>query len=116
MKKIFMYYRVYQNGTAVSPMSANDFKSNVIAARDGKPSSYHLPFGDSMFYEYPGLIVAMEMAKAGALSYINLLLKEGAKGLERLKQYRVDNYENLNIVLVESNIRKLETAMLLNKS
>ena len=69
---------------------------------------FKLPPDDAMFTGYADKAHAMEMAKAGALKYIDVLISEGSKGIEKLKQYREDHYEDLNTNLLDANIRKAE--------
>jgi len=122
MKKHFFtkYYRVYKNDTAVTEVSVNDFKR--VPSRHFKvglataklvdvPCSipyleYSLPPDDSMFYGYLDKATAMEKAKAGALAYIGRLVEEGEAGIKKLAQYRTEHYEDLNIHLLDANIRK----------
>jgi hypothetical protein len=61
-----------------------------------------------MFYGYPKLVTALKKAKAGALVYIEHLIRRDAEGLPALLQYRMDHYEDLNINLVEAAIRRVE--------
>jgi len=37
---------------------------------------YSLPLDDSMFYGYMDKVTAMERAKAGALNYVNTVIRE----------------------------------------
>ncbi|WP_207423295.1 hypothetical protein [Desertivirga brevis] len=106
----FKYYRVYKNRTEVAEVSVNDFHRPIPKGKERSlgSTSYHLPSDNMMYYEYTGIVGAMERAKSGALKYITALIKEGEAGVARLLQYRVDNYENLNVSLVESNIRRIE--------
>lgn len=106
----FKYYRVYKNHTDVAVVSTNDFNGAYQKNKDAATDvpCYHLPPDYMMYYEYTGLINAMERAKSGALRYIDSLIKTGEKGKSKLYQYRMENYENLNINLVESNIRRIE--------
>ena len=103
------YYRVYQHDTAVTKVSANDFKQ-VITHIAFSPV-YSLPTDGTMFYGYLNQIEAMEKAKAGALAYINEIIKKVDEGIDQLKQYRIDHYEDLNINLLDANIRRLEQEM-----
>jgi hypothetical protein len=54
-----------------------------------------------MFYGYLSKIKAMKMAKAGALSYINTIIKQVQQGINVLIQYRSDHYVDLNVGLLE---------------
>jgi hypothetical protein len=103
------YYRVYQHDTAVTKVSANDFKH--VITRIAFPPAYSLPTDGTMFYGYLNQIEAMEKAKAGALAYIEGIIKKVDEGIDQLKQYRVDHYEDLNINLLDANIRRLEQEM-----
>jgi hypothetical protein len=119
------YYRVYKNDTAVTEVSANDFKPvlrrrfkrglpviglmDVLCQMPG--FQYSLPPDDDMFYGYTDKVTAMEKAKSGALKYINHMIKEVEQGIKKLVQYRNDHYEDLNVNLLDANIRKLKKEM-----
>jgi hypothetical protein len=103
------YYRVYQHDTAVTKVSANDFKQ--VINQTAFPPVYSLPTDGTLFYGYLNQIEAMEKAKAGALAYIEGIIKKVDEGIDRLKQYRMDHYEDLNINLLDANIRRLEQEM-----
>jgi hypothetical protein len=64
-----------------------------------------------MFYGYLDKAVAMEKAKAGALAYINQMVKEVEKGIKKLEQYRDDHYHDLNINLLDANINRIKKQM-----
>jgi hypothetical protein len=116
------YYRVYKNDTHVSEVSVNNFKPVAlrhfkrgmpVASITDEPSpapyfQYALPTDGSMFFGYVSKVVAMEKAKAGAIAYINLMIGNVEQGIEQLRQYRSDHYQDLNVNLVDSNIRRLE--------
>jgi hypothetical protein len=116
------YFRVFQNDTAITEISTNDFlplklkpnKKNWLIGETGKilcpiaDVKYRLPAGGALFYGYNSREKAMEMAKAGALKHINLLIDEGKPGEKALYQYRFDHYEDLTVNLVEANIRKIQ--------
>lgn len=70
-----------------------------------------LPSDNSMFYGYMSRITAMERAKAGALKYINNMIREIEQGIKKLIQYRNDHYEDLNVNLLDDNIRRLKREM-----
>ncbi len=106
MNDIMRYYRVFRNDTSVTEVSVDDFSSSHAVCFK-KNTVYSLPL-EGMFYGYSNKIHAMEMAKAGALKYIGLLIEQGEPGVERLKQYRMDHFLDLNINLTESNTRNLE--------
>ncbi len=121
----FKYYCVYKNDTTVTEVSVNDFKPvlhrlfkrglPVTGFMDGlgqMPSfQYSLPPDDDMFYGYTDKVTAMEKAKYGALNYINNMIKEVEQGIKKLVQYRNDHYEDLNVNLLDANIRKLKKEM-----
>jgi hypothetical protein len=60
-----------------------------------------------MFYGYTTQVKAMEMAKAGALRYINSLIDLGEAGEKQLLQYRTDHFEDLEVNLVYANIETI---------
>lgn len=118
------YYRVYKNGTSVTEVSANDFLPRLLSTKSvltsGKPvdvlcsipsQQYSLPADGAMYYGYLDKIKAMEMAKAGALTHIEIMIKYVEDGIEKLRQYRYDHYQDLNFTLLEDNIRRLSTAL-----
>jgi hypothetical protein len=117
------YYRVYKNDTAVTEVSVNDFKSVMpgrfranLAAKGPRDVMcsiplYYLPSDENMFYGYLDKAVAMEKAKAGALAYINQMVKEVEKGIKKLEQYRDDHYHDLNINLLDANINRIKKQM-----
>ncbi|MFC0515192.1 hypothetical protein ACFFGT_13320 [Mucilaginibacter angelicae] len=108
------YFRVFKNDTVVTEISTNDFQrlklrpvkenwligdtTEVLGTIAGR--LYTLPVNSPLFYGYATRSKAMEMAKAGALNYIDKLIDEGASGEETLLQYRRDHYEDLHINLV----------------
>ena len=118
------YYRVYKNDTAVMEVSTNDFKP-VLQRRFGKKPAlvtgpedvlcsiplYSLPSDENMFYGYLDKAVAMEKAKTGALAYINQMIKEVERGIQKLEQYRDDHYHDLNINLLDANINRIKKLM-----
>lgn len=108
MKKMNKYYRVYLNDTSVTEVSANDFSRRNIQRLSS--DVYSIP-REGMFYGYSDRIHAMEMAKSGALSYINSMVKQVQAGIDKLIQYREDHYQDLNVNLLEASIRKLEKEM-----
>lgn len=116
-KNVFKYYRVFKNDTSVTEVSDNDFKPfkkkwiirNPVGALMVLPQNwYSLPIDAAMFYGYTDKIHAMEMAKAGALKHIEVLISQTVHGITALKQYRVDHYDDLNENLLDGNIRKLK--------
>lgn len=124
-RPLFKYYRVFKNQTAVTVISTNDFKPvepvqfsaglPVNMRTDGKTSTLYfrfmLPDDEHMFYGYNSRVKAMEMAKSGALSHINNMIAEVVEGIKKLKDYRSQHYQDLNITLIDANIRKLEREM-----
>jgi len=118
------YYRVYKNDTAVTEVSANDFKPVLQRRLGTKPADvtgprdvlcsiplYSLPPDENMFYGYLDKAIAMEKAKAGALVYINQMVKEVERGIQKLEQYRNDHYDDLNVNLLDANINKIKRQM-----
>ncbi len=114
------YYRVYKNDTTVTEVSTNDFiplttrhfKAGLVTGPPvdvlcSIPSYYFLPVGNAMYYGYATKIKAMEMAKAGAIKHINVMLKAGLSRNTELMQYRCDHYTDLNVTLREANINTL---------
>lgn len=119
------YYRVFKNQTAVTEISTNDFKpSHFIRFKRGLPLAfsekdmavflafcYSLPADQEMYYGYTSKTRAMEKAKEGALTYINRMIDEVVQGIKKLKDYRSEHHPDLNITLLDANIRKLEREM-----
>jgi hypothetical protein len=119
------YFRVFKNDTAVKEVSANDFKPvrpKEFKHRDSAESPskmlylssyvrYSLPDDTQMFYGYKTQVEAMKKAKAGALGYLNKMIKDVELGIQKLKRYRADHYDDLNFTLLECNIRRLEKEM-----
>ncbi len=107
---IFRYYRVYQNRTAVTEVSVNDFrpvpKTPLVFG-----GSYSLPEKNDLFRDYVDRAEAMEQAKLGALAHINEMISEVEVAIARLINYRNDNHEDLNVNLLEANIRKFKRQM-----
>jgi hypothetical protein len=118
------YFRVFKNDTVVTEISTNDFRrlklrpvkenwligdtTEVLGTIAGR--LYTLPVNSPLFYGYATRSKAMEMAKAGALNYIDKLIDEGASGEETLLQYRRDHYEDLRINLVYDRIENEKRA------
>lgn len=114
------YYRVFEHDTAVTAVSANDFK--VLAIRKfkrGLPVSqtaqvavagfqYSLLPEGSRFYGYLDQQEALAKAKSGALAYINLLTRAIEAARNKLEQYRFDHYEDLNFNLVPPDLYRLK--------
>jgi hypothetical protein len=116
------YFRVFKNDTAVTEISTNDFRplklkpfkknwligdtAEVLCAISAV--KYALPTDGTLFYGYSSEAKAMQMAKAGALKYIDLLISRGKAGEQALLQYRFDHYDDLNNKLTAANIKQVE--------
>ncbi len=119
------FYRVYKHDTAVTEIRSNDFRPGTRAKfKRGLPVEqpqhgtavehqfyYALPPDELMFYGYLDKAVAMEKAKAGALVYIGQMISEVERGIKKLTQYREDHYQDLNINLLDAQIRKFRNSM-----
>jgi len=108
----YKIYRVNKNDTAVTEIPVNDFKpvkSKVAGILTLQPDA-------EAFCLYTDIGQAMEKAKAGAQAYIGQMIERGEEGLPELLQYRMDHYEDLNINLVDANIQKEESEMLIDKN
>jgi hypothetical protein len=120
------YFRVFKNETSVTEVSTNDFKPNISRQlksllAGGEPGgrlnpnipnhAYFFPPDKEMFYGYTTKIEAMERAKTGAIAYINFMIKEAELCIQKLKQYRIDHYEDLNINFLDEEICSLETGL-----
>ena len=122
---LIKYYRVFEHDTQVTEVSANDFKpskskqfkrgwfiDHPVNAIDSIPSHrYSLPTDGTMFYGYADKAQAMKMAKAGALKYIDTLIDQADRSAAKLNKYRTDHYEDLNVNLIDANIRKAENEL-----
>lgn len=118
----YKFYRVFTHDTAVTEVSFNNFKRPVL--RDYRKETlignsadelfsipyhtYGLLTEKDRFYGYELKTRAMEMAKAGALKHIEKLIAEGPQSNYKVYQYRFDHYDDLNINLTESNIKRLK--------
>lgn len=109
----FKYYRFIKHDTSVTTISTNDFKPVVQRYVPNTPLKL-VP--ESNFSSYTNLVQALEKAKKGAQDYIGELIKAGEPALPQLLQYRMDHYEDLWINLVDSNIRRLEAELKLNRN
>lgn len=110
------FYRVFEHDTSVTEILSNDFRHVASRRFDAASSTlYSLPTDGTMFYGYADKPHAMEMAKAGALKYIDMLIDQGDKSAAKLQQYRYDHYADLNINLVETNIQEIEQEENINK-
>ncbi len=119
------FYQVFKYDTAVTEIKSNDFKPGTrIKFKRGLPVErpadggsgarqfyYSLPPDELMFYGYIDKALAMEKAKAGALAYIGKMISEVEQGIKKLTQYREDHYEDLNINLLDAQIRKFRNSM-----
>ncbi|MET3981036.1 hypothetical protein ABIB62_003555 [Mucilaginibacter sp. UYP25] len=103
------YYRVRAGDTAVTTISLLTLPPYRASC---STDAYKLLAEDDRFVDFPDLVTALEKAKAGALAYINLLIREGEVALPELLKYRIDHYEDLNINLLEANIRQVEQQLL----
>jgi hypothetical protein len=112
------YYRVFKYDTVVTEIPVNDFDPCKRAYLLQHAEDLHyaitshtlsLPPDGAMFYDFPQKYKAMEKAKAEALEYINLMVNEGEAAMKKLLQYRMDHYEDLNINLVDANIRRVKS-------
>lgn len=110
MQPIFRYYRVYQNQTAVTEVSVNDFRT-VPKMSPEFGGIYSLPNEKGLFRDYVDRAEAMEQAKIGALAYINEMISDVERAIARLVRYRDDHHEDLNFNLLDANIRKFKRQM-----
>ncbi|TCC96853.1 hypothetical protein [Pedobacter psychroterrae] len=101
-------YQVYKNQTNVSVVSINDFTNHQVHRPGNIGKVYTLPPEKEMFTGYSDLVTALEKAKVGALAHITKLISRKQAGLSELLQYRIDHYEDLNVNLLDANIRKIE--------
>lgn len=110
MQSIFRYYRVYQNQTAVTEVSVNDFRTvpKISPDFDG---AYSLPEENGLFRDYVDRAEAMEKAKVGALAYISGMISDVELAIAKLVKYRNDHHEDLNFNLLDANIRKFKRQM-----
>lgn len=110
MQPIFKYYRVYQHQTAITEVSVNDFKPPVVAPFNFS-RIYSLPPERQLFRDYANRVEAMEQAKAGALAYIHNMTLDVELAIAKLVKYRNDHHEDLNLNLLDANIRKFKKQM-----
>lgn len=106
---IYPYYRVKAGDTAVHPAYLLCWPAPVHPAA---VSGYRLLPEEERFADYPGLVTALEKAKAGALAHIDSLISQGEAGLPELLQYRMDHYEDLNVNLTAANISRIAQQVL----
>ncbi len=119
------FYQVYKHNTAITEIRSNDFRPGSGAKfKRGLPVEqqadetaglhqfyYALPPDELMYYGYLDKAQAMEKAKAGALVYIGQMISEVEQGIKKLTQYREDHYEDLNVNLLDAQIRKFRNSM-----
>lgn len=124
-KSFIKYYRVFKYATTVTEVSANNFvRLPAVQFKRGLPVGepvdvlisipyfkYSLPPDEAMFYGYLTKAQAMEKAKSGALTYINKMIADVEQSIAKLKAYRMSHYEDLNINLLDANIRRVEKLM-----
>ncbi|PST82761.1 hypothetical protein C7T94_08925 [Pedobacter yulinensis] len=107
-----IYYQVFLNDTTVTRVSANDFKPQaalpLMARHTPTRSAYSLPAAEAMFYGYASRVNAMEKAKSGAIKHIGSLIDRAEKSIQAIKAYRMAHHTDLNVTLLDANIRKLE--------
>ncbi|MGF7080978.1 hypothetical protein [Mucilaginibacter sp. UYCu711] len=99
------YFRVFQNETSITEVFGNE--SQLPQSETSTTVDTSSPVGNR-WKDYSLRSEAMEMAKAGALEYIDELIGQGESGLGALLQYRMDHYEDLNINLIYSNIENVK--------
>jgi hypothetical protein len=116
-KPYFKFYKVFKNETSVNEVFTNSFEifkpthlkiKAACALNSREHPAFFLPADEFMFCGFLSRIKAMEYAKAEALKYINKLINDGEKSYKLLLKYREVHYEDLNINLIDRNIRKLE--------
>jgi hypothetical protein len=100
------YFRFLKNDTVIDEISTNDFKP--FKAKLPIAPSYSLVIKDPLYYGFLSRAKAMEMAKAGALEYMDTLISKGRSGMEALLKYRDDHYEDLNENLTYANIEAIK--------
>jgi hypothetical protein len=118
------FFCVLKNETGVIEVSLNDFKLqkrsfltetsegatvDVLCAFPNK--NYSLLPDNEMYYGYESKARAMEMAKAGALKHLTELIAEGDSGAEKVHRYRFEHYDDLNVRLIDSNIRLVKKTL-----
>jgi hypothetical protein len=127
MKKInySRYFRFTKFDTVVTEISTNDFKplkirpfkknwligNARVILRPIADTKYSLIASELQIYAYRSRTRAMEMAKAGALEYMETLIEKGREGMAALLKYRNDHYEDLNQNLTYANIEAIKTQM-----
>jgi hypothetical protein len=116
------FYCVFANDTAVTEVSFNNFKPPIVRdyikeaiTGNSVDELFSIPYHTySLLAEkdrYNGYELkshAMKRAKAGALNHLRELIAEGPQSNDKVYKYRFDHYDDLNINLTDSNIRRLE--------
>lgn len=102
------YFRVFRNDTTVTEISTNDFRPSQLKSVHQGQVTFSLPDDGQFFYGYLTREKAMEMAKAGALQYMETLIEMGKSGMAALLKYRSDHYEDLNENLTYANIEAIK--------
>jgi hypothetical protein len=119
-KPYFKFYKVFKNGTAVTEVSTNDFKSFDAVLLKIKTAcglhalgcpAFSIRNDDHFFYGFLCRVTAMKRAKTGALAYIGKLIEDGERSGHLLLRYREDHYEDLNFNLTDRSIRNIELAL-----
>ena len=100
------YFRFLKNDTMVNEVSTNDFKP--FKAKSSITTAYSLVVKAPLYYGFLSRARAMEMAKAGALEYMESLIDKGRSGMDALLKYRDDHYEDLNENLTYANIEAIK--------
>lgn len=101
------YFRFLKNGTTISEISTNDFRP-FVKFQPNAATTYSLVIKEPFYYGFLSRTRAMEMAKAGALEYMETLVDKGRAGMEALLKYRDDHYEDLNQNLTYENIEAIK--------
>ncbi|WP_345949294.1 hypothetical protein ABDD95_20835 [Mucilaginibacter sp. PAMB04274] len=102
----FKYYQVKLHDTVIIPVSVNNFR-RLPELPSG--AAIQLLSKNERYVGYCTLIEALEKAKAGALAYLEQLADDGKE--QEILDYRIAHYEDLNMNLVDRNIRKVEHAL-----
>ena len=101
------YFRFLKNDTVVNEISTNDFRP-LAKLRPIAAATYSLVIKEPFYYGFLSRTRAMEMAKAGALEYIETLIDKGKSGMAALLKYRSDHYEDINENLTYANIEAIK--------
>lgn len=108
MKEIL--YTVPYHSTKVVPITLHLSGALNIRKRD-PAATYRLLEKTDMYYGFANRVDAMKYAKTSALAHITALVGQIKAGIKKLKIYREEHYEDLNINLLDSEIGKLEKEM-----